>query len=435
MRRNVSVNRRQFLKGAAAAGAAMAFPTIIPASARGADGRPSPSNRITMCCIGVGGQGQGNMGNFLGERDCQIVAVCDVDRNNANNAKRSVDGRYGNNDCRAYSDFRQVLSRTDIDTMSLGTPDHWHAIPAIMAAKNGMDIYGEKPLSHDLLEGRAMCNAVKQYGRIWQTGSWQRSGGSFRFACELVRNGRIGKVHTVEVGLPDGGGGGSTDFTDPPANMDYNFWIGPAPWAPYCKDRTHWNWRWQLDYGGGQMMDWIGHHADIAQWGLGTEYTGPVEITPVNSEWPKEGIWDAPTKYKFECTFANGTKMIVANASQQPRGMGARWIGDKGWVYVDRGGFDANPKSLLQEKIGPEEINLYKTPGHWRNFLDCVKSRRQTITPAEVAHRSASIGHLGQIAMTLGRKLRWNPDTETFVNDEVAQRLLGRAKREPWHLL
>jgi predicted dehydrogenase len=375
------------------------------------------------------------MNEFLGQSDCQVLAVCDVDKGHANGAKGTVDKRYSSTDCKAYNDFREVLIRDDIDTMSLGTPDHWHAIPAILAARSGKDVYGEKPFSHDLHEGRAMVNAMKQYGRVWQTGSWQRSGGSFRFACELVRNGRIGKVHTVEVGLPTGGPGGSEKFSDPPPDMDYDFWIGPSPWAPYSPDRTHWNWRWQLDYGGGQMMDWIGHHGDIAQWGNGTEYTGPVEVEPVNAQWPKEGLWNAPMSYKFICTFADGVKMTIANDRQVSRGMGAKWIGDKGWVWVDRGGFDAEPRTLLKDTIRPDEINLYRSPGHHRNFLDCVKSRRLTITPAEVAHRSASLGHLGLISLQVGRKIKWNPETEEIAGDPTAASMLGRAKREPWNIL
>jgi predicted dehydrogenase len=429
------VSRRAFMKGVAAAGAAFALPTIVPASVFGADGKVAPSNRITMGCVGLGGMGNGNLDGFLGQGDCQVLAIADVDKGHADGARKKVDGRYINTDCIAYRDFRELLARDDIDAVSMATPDHWHAIVVIMAAKAGKDVYGEKPFSHDLKEGRAMVNTLKQYGRVWQTGSWQRSVGNFRFACELVRNGRVGKIHTVEVGLPTGGSGGSEQFTDPPPEMDYDFWVGPSPWAPYSKDRTHWNWRWQLDFGGGQMMDWIGHHADIAQWGLGTEYTGPVEVEPINSEWPKEGLWNAPTSYKFVCTFADGAKMIVANDRQVPKGMGARWIGDKGWVWVDRGGFDADPKTLLKDKIRPDEINLYQSPGHHRNFLDCVKSRRLTITPAEVAHRSASIGHLGQIAMTVGRKIKFNPDTEEILNDPAASALLGRAKREPWNIL
>jgi predicted dehydrogenase len=426
-----SVTRRGFVKGVAAAGLA-GFPTIVPSSVLGAD---APSNRITIGCVGLGGMGSGNLDSFLGEKDAQVLAVCDVDKNHASGARDKVNQRYGSKDCQAYHDFRELIARDDIDAVSLATPDHWHAIIAVLAARAGKDCYGEKPFSHDLKEGRAMVNAFKQYGRVWQTGSWQRSQSNFRQGCELVLNGRIGKVHTVEIGLPTGSAGGNSEFTEPPENLDYDFWVGPSPWAPYSKDRTHWNWRWQLDFGGGQMMDWIGHHGDIGQWGLGTQETGPVEIEPVNSEWPKEGIWDAPTTYKFVCTFKNGVKMVVANDRQHPRGMGTRWVGDKGWVWVDRGGFDAEPKSLLKEVIGPGEIRLLRSPGHHRNFLDCVKSRRLTITPAEVAHRSASIGHLGQIAMTVGRRIRFNPETEEIYGDPAASGLLGRAKREPWNIL
>jgi predicted dehydrogenase len=377
--------------------------------------------------------GSGNLGGFLGDPRCQVLAVCDVDKNNLEGARKRVNTHYGNDDCSAYKDFRELVARDDIDVISLATPDHWHALPAIAAAKSGKDVYGEKPFSHDLREGRAMVRAITQYGRVWQTGSWQRSTGDFRFACELVRNGRIGKVHTVEVGLPTGGPGGNAPFTDPPPNLDYNLWCGPAPWAPYSADRTHWNWRWQMDYGGGQLMDWVGHHGDIAQWGLGTEHTGPVELNPVDADFPKTGIWDAATRYRIECTFANGAKMIVQNA-EGPHRMGARWVGTDGWVWVDRGGFETQPKSLMTEKIGPEELNLYRSTNHIGNFVDCVQSRRLTITPAEVAHRSASLGHLCVIAIGLGRKLRWNPDKEEFLDDPAANGRLGKATREPWSL-
>jgi len=427
------LSRRRFLQRTAAASAVFALPAMIPASALGADGRPAPSNRITVGAIGVGGQGNGNLGGFLGDPRCQVLAVSDVDRNNLERTQRRVNDVYNNQDCAAHPDFRDLVARDDIDAISLATPDHWHAIPAIMSAQSGKDIYGEKPFSHDLREGRAMVEAVNQYGRIWQTGSWQRSTGDFRFACELVRNGRIGKVHTVEVGLPTGGPGGNAPFADPPPNLDYDFWCGPAPWAPYSADRTHWNWRWQLDYGGGQLMDWVGHHGDIAQWGLGTETTGALEFNPIYADFPQTGIWDAATRYRIECTYANGAKVIVQNAEGDHR-MGAKWIGTDGWVWVDRGGFDTYPKSLKQEKIGSDEINLYRSNNHIGNFLDCVISRRPTITPAEVAHRSASLGHLCVIAIRLGRKIRWNPDTEQILDDPAAATQLGRAKREPWSL-
>jgi hypothetical protein len=359
------VTRREFLKGAAASAALVALPTIVPASVFGAGNQPVPSNRITMACVGLGGMGGGNMGSFLGQGDCRILAICDVDKGHAEGGKNAVNGRYGNKDCKTYGDFREVMARDDIDTIMLATPDHWHSLVGIAAAKSGKDVYGEKPFTHDLREGRAMADAMKQYGRVWQTGSWQRSTGDFRFACELVRNGRIGKVHTVEVGLPTGGPGGSEKFCAPPPDLDYDMWVGPSPWAPYSPDRTHWNWRWHLDYGGGQLMD---------------------------------------------------------------------WIGDKGWVWVDRGGFDANPKSLLKETIRPDEINLYRSPGHHRNFLDCVKSRKLTITPAEVAHRSASLGHLCLVTLKVGRKIRFDPVKEEILGDPAANALLGRTLREPWQI-
>jgi predicted dehydrogenase len=426
-----NLNRRWFLKGAALLGAAAGIPSIIPSSVLGAD---APSKKITVGGIGLGGMGSGNLGGFLGDPRCRVLAVSDVDRNNLEGARRRVNDHNRNQDCGAYKDFRELIARDDIDVISLATPDHWHAIPAIMAAKSGKDVYGEKPFSHDVKEGRAMVTALNQYGRVWQTGSWQRSTGDFRFACELVRNGRVGKIHTVEVGLPTGGGGGNAPFTDPPPEMDYDFWCGPSPWAPYSRDRTHWNWRWQMDYGGGQLMDWVGHHGDIAQWGLGTEYTGPVELHPIYADFPKTGIWDAATRYRIECTYANGVKMIVQNAEGNHR-MGAKWTGDDGWVWVDRGGFECSNPALKKEKIRPDEINLYKSQNHIGNFIDCVISRRLTITPAEVAHRSASVGHLCVIAIALGRKLRWNPDQEEFLNDASANTMLGRAKREPWNII
>lgn len=432
------ISRRQFVvttAGAALGAVGLAY--IVPASALGQADSVAPSERITMGCIGVGWQGGSNLDSFIREKDCQIVAVCDVDMNHMQDAANRVNSHYKNKDCATYHDFRELLARGDIDAVSLGLPDHWHAIPAIEAAKSGKDIFGEKPLSHDLKQGRAMCEAVRRYGRIWQTGSWQRSQAHFRRACELVINGRIGKVTRVEVGLPSG----HTDFGQTqgqeaicpaPAQLDYDFWIGPAPYEPYCPARVHKNWRWHLDYGGGQLMDWVGHHVDIAHWGLGFDYTGPHEIEGTG-EYPKDGLWNSPTKYRLTAKYPNDVTMIIAGGYGDIRG-GTKWIGADGWVWVDRGGLDAEPKGILDEKIGPDEIHLYDSPGHWRNFLDCIKSRKATITPCEVAHRSATPGHLGQIAMLLGRKVRFNPDTEQIIDDPTAASLLGHALRSPWHL-
>jgi hypothetical protein len=282
-----------------------------------------------------------------------------------------------------------------------------------------------------------MCNAVKRYNRIWQTGSWQRSVANFHRACELVRNGRIGKILKVEVGLPSG----HTDFgrtagqeaiESPPAHLDYDFWIGPAPFAPYCPARVHKNWRWNLDLGGGQLMDWVGHHVDIAHWGLDFDTTGPVEIEGYG-EFPRRGIWNSPTRYYLEAKYADGTPMTIAGGHREIRS-GTKWIGEFGWIWVNRGGLEAHPLHILNDFIGPDETRLTKSRDHYQNFLDCVKSRRQTITPIEVAHRSASVGHLGVIAMELGRKIRFNPETETIIDDPEATRLLSRAYRSPWQL-
>ncbi len=432
------LGRRQFLKRAAGTAAgAIGYPYIVPSSALGKAGSIAPSERITMGCIGVGWQGGSNMNSFLREKDCQIVAICDVDKNHLQGAVNRVNKQYKNKDCATYTDYRELLARDDIDAVSLGLPDHWHAIPAIEAARSGKDIFGEKPLSHNLREGRAMCDAVKRYSRIWQTGSWQRSQANFRFACELVRNGRIGRVHTVEVGLPSGHSDfgktkGQEGICPPPIGLDYNFWLGPAPYEPYCPARVHKNWRWVLDHGGGQLMDWVGHHVDIAHWGLGMDYGGPYEIEG-SGEYPKDGLWNSPTKYRLTAKYPDEVTMTIAGGHSDIRG-GTKWTGKDGWVWVTRGNIDAQPKKLLEEKPGPDEIHLFRSPGHWRNFLDCVKSRETTLTPCEVAHRSATPGHLGQIAMLLGRKIRFNPKTEEILDDPTATGLLGKAMRSPWHL-
>jgi predicted dehydrogenase len=437
MSKNNDVSRRKFIKNTVKLSAgALVFPSIIPASALGKNGAVAPSNRVVLGCIGMGGMGTGNMRGFLELDDVRVVAVCDVDANHLTNAKKTVDGKYQNKDCKTYHDFRDLIARNDIDAISLATPDHWHAIVAISAAESGKDIYGEKPLSHSLAEGRAMCDAVKRYNRIWQTGSWQRSVANFRFACELVQNGRIGKVHTAHVGLPSGfsGRGSPEDFIiqDPPEELDYNFWVGPSPYASYFPARTHWNWRWQLDFGGGQLLDWVGHHVDIAHWGLGMDYDGPVEIEGTG-EYPKDGPWDGASKYRVNTKYKNGIKMIIAGGYDDIK-MGAKWIGEDGWVWVRRGAIDAHPKSLLKEKFGPNDVRLYYSTNHHRNFIDCVKSRKETITPCEIAHRSQSPGHLGQIAMLLGRKIRFNPKTEEILNDLTATQMLSTPMRSPWHI-
>jgi len=429
MSRKELINRRSFLRGAAgAACAGVAMPSIVPASVFGTQ---APSNRIVMGAIGVGSQGTGDMRGFLSkESQVQMVAVCDVDEGHLDGAKQIVNQKYGNNDCKAYKDFRELIGRGDLDAVQLAMPDHWHAIPAIAAARAGLDIHGQKPLARTIREGRAICDAVHRYGRIWQTGSQQRSDYKFRRACELVRNGRIGKIQKIEVGLPTGSATDVKKVQEPPEGLDWNFWLGPAPKVPY-RGVAHWNWRWIMDYSGGQLTDWAGHHIDIAHWGMGWDYTGPVEIEG-KGNYPNEGLYNVPTAYKFTCKYADGTVMTVANNQQLTQG--AKWYGETGWIHVNRGGLRASDEKILKEEIGPNEIRLYESRDHKQDFLDCVKSRKLPICPVEVGHRSISVGLLGEIAMLTGRKIRWNPETEQITGDAEASALLGRSYREPWVL-
>jgi predicted dehydrogenase len=384
-----------------------------------------------MACIGMGGMGTGDMHGFLSKKEVQILAVCDVDKSQRDKAKNIVDEKYKNNDCKTYLDFREVIARDDIDALSLAMPDHWHSIPAVMGAAAGKDIHAQKPLARTISEGRAICDAVRRYGIIWQTGSQQRSERDFHRACELVRNGRIGKVTRVEVGLPTGGDSDNKPIQPIPEGVDWNFWLGPAPWVPY-RGIMHGNWRWMMDYSGGQLTDWAGHHIDIAHWGLDLERTGPVEIEGTGV-YPQNGIYNVPMEYKFTCKYANGVVMTVGNNKQIPQG--TKWYGESGkWIYVKRGKLESNPASILKEVIGPDEIKLYNSRDHKRNFLDCIKNRKETIAPAEVAHRSISVALLGEIAMLTERKLQWDPDKERFLNDEQANRMLSRPMRSPWHL-
>ena len=445
------INRRSFLKRAsAAAGAIAAFPAIVPSSVFG---ETAPGNRITMAFIGVGNQGTNDLQGFLSDDRIQVVAVCDVNRESAGywsgttrgreNAKRLVDSYYTDKKeipnykgCDTYEDFRDVLARKDIDVVEIATPDHWHAALAVEAARAGKDIYCQKPLSLTITEGRAMVNAVKRYGRIFQAGSQQRSDYNFRRACELVRNGRIGKLQTVKCGLPggtpdySGGLGVSTDPAPVPEGFNYDLWLGPAPAAPYCPARCHVNFRWILDYSGGQLTDWGGHHPDIAQWGMGAENTGPVKVINAKGKFADGPLWNTATEYYFECIYANGVKLIISNRVQG----GVTFEGTDGTVWANRGTHKASSPEIMRSVIGPNEIHLYESNDHFRNFIDCVISRREPIAPVETAHRSISLAHLGNIAMITGRDLTWDPEAEQCVNDSDANALLGRSWRAPWHI-
>jgi len=459
------ISRRSFIKGVTCA---VGFPYIVPSSVFGKAGAVAPSNRVTMGFIGVGSQGSRDLTGFLGNNGVQVVAVCDVDKGTATYrsgrtygreparrriedyyAKQRLSGSYKG--CDVYGDYRDLIKRDDIDAVLIATPDHWHAIIAIAAARAGKDIFCQKPLAYTIAEGRAICDAVDKYGVVWQTGSQQRSDTRFHRVCELVRNGRIGKVSSVTVGLPCGNGNywnPSKEICPVPDGFDYDMWLGPAPWAPYSPGRCHGNWRWVSDYSGGQITDWAGHHIDIAQWAMGTELTGPVEIVGSGKFPTGEGVlYDTVEEYRFECRYAEGFKLIVTDSRRYPKykdgvrlspgyidGLGILFEGTEGWIHINRNGLDARPGGVLDCVIAPEEIRLYKSDDHRANFVNCIKSRGRTAAPAEIGQRSISVGHLGLAAIKLGRKLRWDPLNEQFINDSQADRLLSRPMRSPWRL-
>ncbi len=432
-----AVTRRTFLgKTAGLTTAAIAFPYFIPSSASGKAGSVAPSNRITLGCIGVGGHGTGvNLKSFLANADARVIAVCDVDTNHRERGRDIVNQKYGNSDCAAYNDFRDVLAQSDIDAVMVSTPDHWHVPISIAALKAGKDVCCEKP-TLTIHEGRVLSDTVKQYGRVFQTSTEDRSVYVYHRMAELVRNGRIGKPHTIRVNLPGGhrirGHYGKIQKPQPiPNGFDYDMWLGPAPKAPYTPGRIHWNFRWIRDYSGGQLTDWGAHLLDTAQWGNDTEHTGPVDIDG-KGVFPKDGLYNTATEYHIEYKYANGVTLIVSSGACDIRFEGTEgWVGNHGW----RGKLQAASDKILNSVIRPDETHLYTCPaGEHRNFLDCVHARKDPYFPAETGHRCCTVMHLGNISMLLGRKLKWDPDKETFPDDAEANRMLSRPMTSPWKL-
>ena len=440
--REGSWSRRRFLKAAAAGGGAVAMPSVV---ASGLFAAHAPSSRITLACIGVGRMGRGDMRSVLGFRDAQVVAVCDVDARRLEDARSTVkayyarqkaDGTYTG--CAKYGDFRELIAREDIDAVLIATPDHWHALPAIAAARSGKDVFIQKPLTLTIPEGRVLSDAVRRYGRVLQVGSQQRSDTRFRFACELVRNGRIGELKTVKVGFGRDPFTTPQQSTPPPEWLDYEMWLGPAPRVPYIEKRVHPQtgygrpgWLRTSDYCCGMITGWGSHHMDIAHWGMGMEYSGPVEIE-AQAEYAKEGPWDVHGAFRINYVYPNGVKVICADNRKNKQGV--LFEGTDGWVYVRRGHIDASPKSLLRSVIAPNELRLYRSSSHKGNFLECIRTRRETVAPVEIGHRSNTACVLGYIAMRLGRRLKWSPQRERFTNDDEANRMLTRSMRSPWRL-
>ena len=416
-----------FIKSAAV----VALPYVVSSSALGAGGRAAPSERIVMGAIGTGGQGTRHIGGgiwvqgggFLSKPQVQFVAVCDVNARNRDNARNIINKHYGNGDCAAYNDFRQLTARGDIDAVLVATPDHWHVPTSIAAVKAGKDVYCEKPLSLTIAEARELADTVRRYGRIFQTGTQQRSWHEFRFACELVRNGYIGQVKSITVNV-----GGTCDWwCDGPAEpqpdwLDWNTWLGPAPWRPYTSRIAPGGWMAYRDYSGGEMTNWGAHMFDVAQWAMDADESGPVEIIPPDGKDYKV------LTYKY----ANGTIMTRDAISKNTPGV--RFTGTEGWIEVSREHLIAEPESLLRTKLGPNEIHLYESKNHPDNFLECIRTRNRPASDAEVGCRSITVCHLGNIAYWLNRPLRWDPKQEQFVNDPEADRMKSRAMRAPWRL-
>ena len=464
MKKNYHVSRRDFLK-TTAMGAAGVFivPTIVPSSVFGAN---APSNRINVGAIGCGRQGRGVMYGIMNAADARIIAVCDLDSIRLTDAKTSTEAtttqlfNAPHTGVKMYENYLELLSNKEIDAVLIATPDHQHSRLAIDAAWAGKDIYMEKPASLTIHEGRLMSNAINASGRIMQVGSQQRSDSQFRIACEFVRSGRIGQLKTIEVRLPGDPPGGNPAPMPVPKNLNYDAWLGSTPDVPYTEDRVHplskdgkpdFNrpgWLRCEQFGAGMITGWGSHHFDIAHWAMDMEYSGPIEISASTTfPAPGSGLWDVHGPYESEMLYANGvTVKGMVESHQKPNGL--LFIGTEGWIYVSRGDaritdsdpiknasnaierapLSASNPDILRE-LTDDEVHLYVSNNHIRNWLDSIKSRRQTIAPAEIAHRSCSSCLLQQIAMHLNRKLYWDPKNERFKNDDEANSWLKRAKR------
>ncbi len=440
MKTNSKTNRRQFLKrSAGVASVAFGLPVIVPGSALGKDGHTAASERVTLGSIGVGSMGRGDMKGLMKSEGVQVLAVCDVFEDRRDKAKGIVDDQYKNSDCKTYNDFQDVLARKDIDAVCITTQDHWHALIAIAAAKAGKDIYCQKPLGMTVQECQAIRNAVRRYGRVFQTGTQQRSERSFRFACELARNGYLGRIHTVEVAAP--GPTYKRMYKKPtgpepvPQGFDFDMFVGPAKQRPYNGGLWAWpDWYLIRDYCVGFIVNWGVHHLDIANWGCPAITSEPCELEFTGS-YRDDGLTDNINDWKGEFRYESGLRMTYSDTGN-PYQQGCKFIGDKGWVHVNRNRSSFGPESLRDVKIQPDQIDLSAgaVGSHYNNFIQCVRSRRDPIAPVEAGYQASYLGMIAEISIKLGRKLRWDPKTEKFIGEEQANRLLSVPMRSPWHL-
>lgn len=454
-----ATTRRRFLQSTGLTAAALGFPTIIPARVLGAD---APGGKINILQIGCGRIGRDmDMPGILRQDAARLVAVCDLDSLRIADAKQLVESHYKRKNIdltvATYGDYREALRHPDIDAVAVSTPDHWHAELLIAAALAGKDLYVQKPLTMTIAEGRLVSRTVRAKGCMFQIGSQQRSGGQFRIACEMVRNGRIGKLHTVRIGLPTDPAGGSTEEIPVPPNLNYEAWLGTTPLAPYTKDRVHPQgpdvrsrygerpgWLRIESYCLGMITGWGSHHVDIGHWGMDTERTGPVAIEG-KAEFPTKGLWNVHGPYHIEAAYANGVTMIIDNTFPN----GIRFEGSDGWIWVTRGAervtasdpvpkggaakaLNASKLEILSEPLGANDIRLHESPkgDHHLDWITSIQTRKPAVTDVEVAHRSTSACILGWIAMKLGRKLKWDPAKEQFADDAAANALRSRPERD-----
>ena len=451
-------SRRSFMKTSAQTGAltglaSLGFPTIVPAKVLGKD---APSNKINIGAIGVGRISRDHdMAETLKYDHAKIMAVCDVDSKRLEDGKKYVNDYYTKKTGKAYdgvtlySNHEELLLNKDIDAVLISTPDHSHAYLGIHAVEAGKDVYLQKPASLTIAEGRALSNAVHRTGRILQIGSQQRSSSQFRYAAELVRNGRIGQLKEVLIGLPSDPSGEVEPEMPIPKTLNYDAWLGSTPYVYYTEKRVHPQvgydrpgWLRCEQFGAGMITGWGTHHVDSAHWGMDTEYTGPIEIW-AKASFPKSGLWDVHGSFTSHGIYANGVKMTIS--TELPNGI--KYVGTEGWVFVTRGAYKASPNEptvpnqkalsasdprIIESVIGPNEINLYRSNEHHGNWLECIQTRKQPITPVELGHRACSTCLIHHMAMKLGRKLNWDPLNEKFINDDEANSLLNRQHRYPY---
>ena len=404
-----SLPRRSFL--AASAAALGLAPMAFLRAQQGA-----ANDEIAIGVIGCGNMGTANLTNFLSIPGVRIVAVCDVDSRKMAAAKKKVDDHYKNSDCKTYAAYTDLLAHPSLDVLSLATPDHWHAKIGIDAANAGLDIYGEKPFTWGLAEGRLLVDAITKNKRVWQTGSWQRSTGEFRRFHALIQNNTLGKLTRFECGTPSGMSIQNSipeeKWPDligkPPAHLDWNAWCGPVKNFPYHPMIHPWNWRWHHSTGGGQLLDWVGHHVDIALWTLKLEDTGPVKVEG-SGELAKHPYFNVYTKYAYSGTFADGRVLEVRSDFG-----GTKFTGENGWIHVNRGKLEASDREMLRNL--PADF-VTKPPSHWQNFINCVRSREKTVAHPEASHRAASFGQLALVALDTQKTVNWDPSTEKVLGN------------------